>query len=254
MAEPANELLTNPNIRRALDMIAYSEGTANSGDNGYNIGFGGGAFDSYADHPRRSRQFRQRDGATNRTTAAGRYQFLQGTWDDVAKKLNLPDFSPTSQDLAAIELIRRRGALQNVLDGDFEGAIAKLGNEWASLPSAPDSYQQPRRSLQDVLTMGGGAAQQSSPAPIFPTTQQGTPTIMVQRDGQPMFAIPENEEEAAMMTTFHERGYSDPVQARLTAALARINEADDALYSEEGLFDTMPTELDTRLLGLIDRI
>lgn len=253
MPEPANELLTNPNVRRALDMIAYSEGTADAGDNGYNIAFGGSAFESYADHPRQSRQFRQRDGRANRTTAAGRYQFLKGTWDDVAKKLNLPDFSPTSQDLAAIELIRRRGALQNVLDGDFEGAIAKLGNEWASLPSAPDSYQQPKRSLQDVLTMGG-AARASNTGPIFPSTEQGTPTIMVQRDGQPMFAIPETEEEAAMMTTFHERGYSDPVQARLTAALARINEADNALYSEEGLFDTMPTELDTQLLGLIDRV
>jgi lysozyme len=54
-----------------------------------------------------------------KSTAAGAYQFLASTWDDLKRKLNLPDFGPHSQDLAAQELIRERHALADVADGRF---------------------------------------------------------------------------------------------------------------------------------------
>lgn len=136
------------NTRAFLDMLAYSEGTA--GPNGYRTLFGGTMFDSFADHPRQSFQFTDKKGRTLRTTAAGRYQFLIRTWDALAKQLNLPDFSPESQDRAALELVRQRGALRDVQAGRIQAAIAKCANIWASLPGA--GYDQPERKLSSLLT------------------------------------------------------------------------------------------------------
>jgi muramidase (phage lysozyme) len=67
--------------------------------------------------------------------SAGRYHFLSSTWDDVNSRLNLPDFSPISQDLAAIELLREVGALEDIESGNLEPAIYKASLKWGTLPS-----------------------------------------------------------------------------------------------------------------------
>lgn len=145
---PATDTNTAQRNERAfLDMIAYSEGTA--GPNGYRTLFGGTKFDSFADHPRQSFQFTNKARQNLRTTAAGRYQFLSRTWDDLVKKLDLPDFGPESQDRAALELIRQRGALRDVQAGRIQTAIAKVAPIWASLPGA--GYNQPERKLSNLL-------------------------------------------------------------------------------------------------------
>lgn len=141
------------NERAFLDMVAYAEGTAGRGDDGYNILFGYGRFDSYADHPRIYVPY----GDTT-TSAAGRYQILARTWDGVRGRLGLPDFSPASQDAAAIELIRERGALNDVRAGRVTTAIEKVRKVWASLPGA--GYGQPERrlsSLLDAYASAGGS-------------------------------------------------------------------------------------------------
>ncbi len=144
------------NVTAFLDMLSYSEGTTT---NGYNTLFGGGTFDSFADHPRRVFSFTNQAGQTLKTTAAGRYQFLARTWDSLRSQLNLPDFSPASQDAAAIELIRQRGALADVKAGRVEAAIAKCAPNWASLPGA--GYDQPERKLSQLVAAyqsAGGTA------------------------------------------------------------------------------------------------
>lgn len=148
-------------VRRFLDAIGSAEGTDT---HGYNTAFGGGRLESLADHPRQLYDFKQTDGTPNKTSAAGRYQFLQSTWDDLAKSLNLPDFGPESQDIGAVELLRRNGALPAVLAGDYDTAIKKSGATWASLPSSP--YAQPKRSagfMANVLDQAASA--------IFPSAQ-----------------------------------------------------------------------------------
>lgn len=143
------------NVRAFLDMIAYAEGTA--GPNGYRTLFGGGTFDSMADHPRQFFTFTNKAGQQQRTSAAGRYQFLSRTWDSLARKLELPDFGPASQDAAAVELIRQRGALADVQAGRVSAAVAKCAPIWASLPGA--NYAQPERKLTDLVanfTRAGG--------------------------------------------------------------------------------------------------
>lgn len=134
------------NERAFLDMIAYAEGT--SGNNGYRTMFGGGLFNSYADHPRVRHQFKNLAGETLYTTAAGRYQFLARTWDELRADLGLVDFGPASQDRAALELIRQRGALADVRAGRVAAAVAKVAPIWASMPGA--GYSQPERKLASL--------------------------------------------------------------------------------------------------------
>ena len=141
--------LSNPNVRKMLDVIANAEGVKH----GYNTIFGNERSDDLKAHPNVKKEFTQTDGKKNSTTAAGRYQFLKGTWDSVSKKYGLTDFSPKNQDLAAVALILGRGALGDVIKGDFTKAVGKLGGEWASLPSS--SYAQPKKSWSDIKAMVG---------------------------------------------------------------------------------------------------
>jgi muramidase (phage lysozyme) len=138
--------LENPNVRSFLGMIGSAEGTDK---HGYNTLFGGGKVDSLTDHPRQLFDFTETTGRPNKTTAAGRYQFLSNTWDEQAKKLGLQDFGPQSQDLAAINLLRERGILPDVLQGNWDSAVKKSGSIWASLPTSP--YPQPRQSNEFVM-------------------------------------------------------------------------------------------------------
>lgn len=137
----------NTNLRAFLDMIAYAEGT--SGPDGYRTMFGGTLMDSMADHPRKFFSFTNSRGETLRTSAAGRYQFLSRTWDELKAKLKLQDFGPASQDAAAIELIRQRGALNDVKAGRVVEAIAKVRSIWASLPGA--GYAQPEKTIPKLI-------------------------------------------------------------------------------------------------------
>lgn len=144
-----------------LKVIRHAEGTA--GLNGYRTRFGGATFPSLADHPRIATQFTDKQGRRLWTSAAGAYQFMAvspipgggstkvNTWDRIKEKLSLPDFSPASQDLAALELIREAGALPDVRSGRFSDAINKVRGIWASLPGA--GYAQPEKSLPELAAV-----------------------------------------------------------------------------------------------------
>lgn len=141
--------LDSQNVQAFLTLIRTGEGTL--GANGYRTLFGGGLFADLSDHPRRAIT---RGGITS--TAAGAYQFLSRTWDEMAAKYDLSDFSPASQDIAAVGLIKRRGALADVIAGRFRAAIDKCNLEWASLPNSP--YGQPTMTFnraQSVLLAAG---------------------------------------------------------------------------------------------------
>ena len=137
-----------PEVRALLDTIAFAEGTH---DNlGYRTLFTFETFRSYRDHPRRV-HCASYHGYRLCSDAAGRYQMISSTFDSVAERLQLDDFSPKSQDLAAVELIRWRGGLSKIEQGDFDGAIAAIGREWASLPGS--GYGQPQTSREDLRTI-----------------------------------------------------------------------------------------------------
>lgn len=154
MADP-RQYLNDPRVRKVLDVIAGAEGVKH----GYNTIFGNERFGNLSAHPNVRKSFKQTDGKTNFTTAAGRYQFLKGTWDGLSRQYGLKDFSPQSQDIGAIGLIMQKGALNDVLKGNYQAAIQKLGGTWASLPSSP--YAQPKRSQAEIDRFLGGASSQS---------------------------------------------------------------------------------------------
>lgn len=125
-----------------LGTIAFAEGTHAH----YDYTFAYRRFSSFADHPR----LRVCAGSYC-STAAGRYQILSKTWSAI--RGTLPDFSPASQDQAALRLIRGRGVTD--IDGidtraELDAAIGKLNREWASLPGSP--YGQPRQPMSKLWT------------------------------------------------------------------------------------------------------
>lgn len=142
--ENFEKLLGSPNVQKMLNLIANAEGV----EHGYNTLFGNERFDDLSKHPNISKVFTQTDGKKNRTNAAGRYQFMKNTWDDVSRQLGLKDFSPRNQDIAAVALLARNGALPSVLKGDFQTAVQKSGGTWASLPSS--NYPQKKRTWKDL--------------------------------------------------------------------------------------------------------
>lgn len=164
-----------PNVRAMLDAIAACEGTA--GRDGYRTQFGGGTFDSFADHPRQVIE-RTLGGKPIASSAAGRYQFLARTWSSLVETYGFPSFEPAWQDAGAVALIDGRGAIEDVRAGRLDAAVAKLNREWASLPGAP--YGQPTKHptfVRDVYLRAGGRLADGAPieARTQPTIPQPAP-------------------------------------------------------------------------------
>lgn len=92
-----------------------------------------------------------------RSSAAGAYQLIRGTWRDLRDKLDLDDFTPASQDAAALELVRQRGALEDVKAGRFGQAFTKCRNVWASLPgNYAGQGQRSQAQLAQWVDQAGG--------------------------------------------------------------------------------------------------
>ena len=118
---------TATNLKAFLMVIKYCE-HGKTDDAVYYIRNGGSKLTSLASHP-------MGKGAKGTTSASGAYQIVKGTWLEVKAKLNLPDFSPKSQDLAAVSILKSKGALELIKRGKLEQAIKKLPYKlWTSLP------------------------------------------------------------------------------------------------------------------------
>ena len=152
------------NVRAFLAAIRWCEGTADP--DGYRRIVGGDLFEDFTDHPRAKRSGVFANGKAWSSTAAGAYQFIEATWDSARAALGLPNFSPPNQDEAAIWLIKKAKALQDVEDGNLRAAIAKCAPIWASLPGAP--YGQPTKTYEAVervyLAAGGFLSSQAGGA------------------------------------------------------------------------------------------
>ena len=124
-----------PEGKALLDAIAGSE------SKGYNSRFPSKTFSGFKDHPRIDEPIPWRPGLTS--NAAGRYQFLSTTWDGLAKKLGLTDFSPANQDRAAWQLaIDAYGYGASGIIRDLQTNPLKVANKlsgtWTSLPGGAE--------------------------------------------------------------------------------------------------------------------
>ncbi|MCD7039656.1 glycoside hydrolase family 104 protein [Pseudomonas sp. MAFF 311095] len=158
MARLSTTLAGSRNALAFLDMLAWSEGTSTSpatSVDGYDVIVTGidrkpEVFTDFSDHPfakgRRSKVINSKGLTSN---ASGRYQQMLKDWPYYRTLLALPDFSPISQDLLALQHIRECRALPDVHAGRVESAIAKCRNIWASLPGA--GYGQREHRLGDLI-------------------------------------------------------------------------------------------------------
>ncbi len=137
-----------PNEAAFLDMLAGSEGTKGKGNDGYNMIVGGTFFTDYTAHPGvevwipRFQIY---------SSAAGRYQLLKEYFLPYKALIPVPDFSPDSQDLIALQQIKERGAQMAVRTGQFASAISLCCKTWASLPGDP--YGQGENSFTRLLSL-----------------------------------------------------------------------------------------------------
>ena len=158
--------------RSLLDAISFAEGTKSS----YGTMFGGGINKDLESGKLTVKQVIDLGDAhakkNGRSGAAGRYQFMPFTLEDLVRTgdLKMDDkFTTQMQDKAALALARRRKVTSELLKK--EGLSAKVSNmlapEWASLPtySGASYYGQPVKSLssiQSVYKKSLGSSQQPS--------------------------------------------------------------------------------------------
>jgi muramidase (phage lysozyme) len=123
------EYLKNQNIQAFLKAIVDAEG------GGYDFKYGAvkgkrndpWRFNDYSTHPG--------PGVGGVTTAAGKYQINRATWQDHAEhRMGLTDFTPETQDLIAVSMLRGLGVIENIKGGDIEGALSQASKQWAALP------------------------------------------------------------------------------------------------------------------------
>jgi muramidase (phage lysozyme) len=123
--------LDNANVAAFLKAIGEAEG------GGYDFKYG-------AVKGKRNDPWRFSDTSTHpgpgfggKTTAAGMYQITVDTWRDHGAKMGLTDFTPRTQDLIAVEMLRSLGVIDNIKTGDIAGTMPQVAKKWAALPMGP---------------------------------------------------------------------------------------------------------------------
>lgn len=257
--EQLEAALQNPNARKYLDLLKYTEGTQT---HGYATAFGGGKLGSLSAHPGTVHGFTETTGRKNKTTAAGAYQFLEGTWGPLQKKYALPDFGPHSQDIAALALVAQSGALDDVLSGNMHPAIRKTGNIWASLPTS--THPQGKKSWDKVNAFLGGKRTPSDsvaqpPAPPPATEMLGTTAktqVPVVRDGD-SFLIPTTQPEADMFGRVHQAKLPSAQETAWARAAGSIAAAQEMTQGRGSFFEDVASTqgpLDDEILNLIESV
>jgi len=127
------EYLKNSNVKAFLGTISWAEGGKNyHAQFGYGWAKGGPwEFKDESTHP----------GAGYKgVTAAGLYQITYDTWQDHGiKSMGLTDFSPHTQDLITVDILRlpRIKAIDALLKNDIKAAVAGAALRWEALPLGP---------------------------------------------------------------------------------------------------------------------
>ncbi|BAZ18449.1 hypothetical protein NIES4071_103340 (plasmid) [Calothrix sp. NIES-4071] len=185
----------SPRMSAFLATIRWAE-TGTSDKSSYNKLVFNSTFNDFSTHPK-IKQCAPINGRRVCSTAAGAYQMLDISWNDVAPKLGLKDFTPPSQDRMAIEYIRRNKAIDDVESGNVEMAFCKVGKVWASLIC--NNYNQNPRTTEELknyynkqLIAAGGepVSGESSWREWFPFRQTGEPQRGIGFRSHPVARVP----------------------------------------------------------------
>jgi muramidase (phage lysozyme) len=125
--------LNEVDVKAFLKLIRYCEHHRREDPGVYYVLYGGGHFTDISTHPLpKAKQIRDRYGEPH--SPAGAYQIIFKTWKGLKERDIVHDFSPISQDKAAIQIIKDFSALEDVRHGDIQIAIPKLRGQWSSFP------------------------------------------------------------------------------------------------------------------------
>ena len=218
--QQAEELLKSPEGRAFLQMIQASEGGR------YNVAFGNKTFNSYSQHPNISTRFQtlEKDGngnyKTDVSTAAGAYQILKPTWDAVAKKYGLKDFSPDSQDRAALYLaLEKPGMYDAIKTGDVRKMVGLVNNIWTSLPDSTVGVTKHALRSYDFINQSYNAARVENGLkplpglkPVQPSQQMATGDVDI-FGSKTWYGVGMNPTDSFLnrsLSRIHNQSWSDP--------------------------------------------
>ena len=208
-------------------------------DGSYNLLNGGKRFSGYSDHPY---------AGTNKNTgyglAAGKYQFMPGTWNDYKRKLKLPDFSPQSQEIAALALARDRYRAKTGgnLDRDLEAgkvmqAAKALSPTWTSLPGGAERNKHTASFLDRYRrNLGAGAPMQLASNSYGGTMTDVPPNDTPRRQSLADFRAQRRAQPTAAQPTIPEGGFA---AFRAKQQEARGKKVDFDLSLKDGLTATV---------------
>jgi muramidase (phage lysozyme) len=123
--------LQDANIQAFLKAIAEAEG------GGYDFKYG--AIKGKKNDPWRFSDFSTHPGpGYHGSTAAGMYQITKETWrDHGVKAMGLTDFTPETQDLIAVEMLRSKDVIEKIKAGEIASSMPPAALKWAALPEGP---------------------------------------------------------------------------------------------------------------------
>ena len=218
--QQADELIRSPEGRAFLQMIQASEGGR------YNVAFGNKTFNSYGQHPNISTRFQtlEKDGngnyKTDVSTAAGAYQILKPTWDAVAKKYGLKDFSPDSQDRAALYLaLEKPGMYDAIKAGDVRKMVGLVNNVWTSLPGSTIGAKKHALRSYDFINQSYNASRVQHGlkplpglTPVQPSQQMATGDVDI-FGSKTWYGVGMNPTDSFLnrsLSRIHNQSWSDP--------------------------------------------
>ena len=174
--------LRHPYVQALLRVIRNGE--SNQTDSAYTLLYGGSHFTGFADHPRIRFYEKEdefiRNGKKDYTTCAGAYQITETTWNGLQAVYHFPDFSPHSQDLAAVALLFEKHAIEPIQAGNLQEAIDLCHETWVSLPGS--SSVQPQVKMAKAKAVWDEYIKEKPVVPAIPIILSLLPTLLEKLD------------------------------------------------------------------------
>ena len=161
----AEAMLKDQKFSDFRDLIAASEGGTYNRLFGFDNQGRPRYFSDFSKFPDSPAKYQKADGTIGESNDAGRYQINIKTYNRLAKRLGITDFSPRSQDIIANALILENSKASKALqDGDIGAAVSALNKVWLSLPGGPNGVG--HRSMQFIQDAYNNIRARRGEAPV----------------------------------------------------------------------------------------
>ena len=161
----AEAMLKDQKFSDFRDLIAASEGGTYNRLFGFDNQGRPRYFSDFSKFPDSPAKYQKADGTIGESNDAGRYQINIKTYNRLAKRLGITDFSPRSQDIIANALILENSKASKALqDGDIGAAVSALNKVWVSLPGGPNGVG--HRSMQFIQDAYNNIRARRGEAPV----------------------------------------------------------------------------------------